>query len=226
MILVVIGESLSSNSKKIYNIHFADHRLGTFLGVKKSVSVRGEVRILEEGYLTYIAEIDIGNLRTIMHEYGEDVWNFAYFLTKRRDLADDISQDVFLKVYTHFRSFRGEATLKTWLLKITRNTALSYLKRSFFRKTILMEYVPVMGNHPSAEEVFFRERVSDDIWVEIMKLPVKYREVLVLSTCYQLSLDEIGSTLGIPLGTVKSRLHRAKQKFADLMARREANERL
>ncbi len=177
---------------------------------------------MEEDYLKYISEIDVSHLRAIMHEYGEDVWNFAYFLTKRRDLADDISQDVFLKAFTNFRSFRGEATVKTWLLKITRNTAFSYLKRSYFRKTILMEYVPIMGTHPSAEETFFRERISDEIWANVMKLPAKYREILVLSTYYQLSLNEVGSTLGLSVGTVKSRLHRAKQKFADIMGRRES----
>ncbi|SIR50333.1 RNA polymerase sigma-70 factor, ECF subfamily [Paenibacillus sp. RU4T] len=181
---------------------------------------------MEEEYLRYITEIEVHDLRRIMEEYGEDVWKFAYFLTKRKELADDISQDVFLKVYINIRSFRGESTLKTWLLKITRNTALSYLKRSFFRKSILMEYVPIKGTHPSAEETFFKERISDEIWDVVLKLPAKYREVLILGTYYQLSLNEIGSTLGISIGTVKSRLHRAKQKFATLMERRGENESL
>ncbi len=180
-----------------------------------------EVRNLEEEYLKYISEMDVHDLRRIMLEYGDDVWNFAYFLTKRTEQDDVISQDVFLKVYTHIRSFRGESTLKTWLLKITRNTALSYLKRSFIRKSILMEYVPIMGAHPSAEEVFFQDQISDAIWARMLQLPAKYREILVLSAYYQLSLIEIGSTLGISIGTVKSRLHRAKQKFTKLMERRE-----
>lgn len=105
------------------------------------------------------AELSISDIRELMESYGEDIWNYAYVITKNTHTADDVAQDVFIKAYQHAASFRGEASMKTWLLKITRNTALSYLKRAFFRRVLLGERSPGDGlegmtgkpSSPSAE---------------------------------------------------------------------------
>jgi RNA polymerase sigma-70 factor (ECF subfamily) len=99
-----------------------------------------------------------------MEQYGEDVWNYAYFLTRKHDIADDISQDVFFKAY-------------------------------------------------------LQKRYSDDLWEIVMQLPIKYRETLLLNAHYQLSLEEISQALNISIGTVKSRLHRARSRLAELIGR-------
>lgn len=70
-------------------------------------------------------------LREMMETYGRDVWNYAYFLTGSREQANDISQEVFLKAHRNIAKYRGSATLKTWLLTITRNTAFSWRRNSF-----------------------------------------------------------------------------------------------
>ncbi len=56
----------------------------------------------------------------LMHEYGQEVWNYAYSIVKNQSMAEDIAQDVFLQVFRHVVSFRNESSMKTWLLKITR----------------------------------------------------------------------------------------------------------
>lgn len=71
----------------------------------------------------YTSEI---SLREMMEEYGSDVWNYAFFLTRNREQANDISQEVFLKAYKNVGKYRGQASKKTWLLTITRNTAFSW----------------------------------------------------------------------------------------------------
>jgi RNA polymerase sigma-70 factor (ECF subfamily) len=78
---------------------------------------------LEPHYLKYLAKTQDKDyiLQDLMENYGNDVWNFAYFLTRSSDAADDLSQDVFLAVYDRVYSFRGECTLKSWILTITRN---------------------------------------------------------------------------------------------------------
>ncbi|MGG1880230.1 sigma-70 family RNA polymerase sigma factor [Paenibacillus cisolokensis] len=73
-----------------------------------------------------------------MEAYGEDVWNYAYAITRNTHTADDVAQDGFIKAYQRYVSFRGEASVKTWLLTITRNTAFSYLKRAFLRRVVLI----------------------------------------------------------------------------------------
>jgi RNA polymerase sigma-70 factor (ECF subfamily) len=172
---------------------------------------------MEYDYLKYVSSIDIPNLSEIMLEYGEDVWNYAYFITKKHDVADDISQDVFFKAYRSISSFRGDASLKTWLLKITRNTAFSYLNLAFIRRVTLVGLIITQNTVPSAEKQFFEQNVSNEVWQIVMKLPAKHREVLILSTHFQLTMDEIAKMIGVNAGTVKSRLHRAKLKAYQLL---------
>ncbi|MEK6991294.1 RNA polymerase sigma factor [Paenibacillus sp. FSL K6-1566] len=169
------------------------------------------------------AELNISDIRGLMESYGEDVWNYAYVITKNTHTADDVAQDVFIKAYQHAASFRGEASMKTWLLKITRNTALSYLKRAFFRRVVLLgERSPEDGlgrmtrdsSSPSAEEEYMDREMADELWKQVIKLPGKYRDPLVLSVHYQLSMEEISVITGLAPGTVKSRIFRAKKKIA------------
>ncbi len=63
-------------------------------------------------------------LREMMDTYGSDVWNYAYFLTRSREQANDISQEVFMKAYRNIGKYRGQSSLKTWLLTITRKYGL------------------------------------------------------------------------------------------------------
>ncbi|MFC0216692.1 RNA polymerase sigma factor [Paenibacillus chartarius] len=88
---------------------------------------------------------DPGTVLThLMQTYGKDVWNYAVVITGNSDAADEISQDVFLKVYLKMDSFEGRSSVKTWLLAITRNTALKHRKslwlRNMFRVLFPREY--------------------------------------------------------------------------------------
>lgn len=95
---------------------------------------------MSEEHLEYVDVIETFDIRDLMVRYGEDVRNYAYFLTRRHDWADDIAQEVFVKAYRNIGSFRGESSIKTWLLRIARNTAYSYRKLAFFRRTVGLEY--------------------------------------------------------------------------------------
>ncbi|PIH56338.1 RNA polymerase subunit sigma-70 [Paenibacillus sp. LK1] len=163
----------------------------------------------------------------MMDEYGNDVWNYAYFLTKSTEQADELSQEVFIRAYSGIAHFRGECSLKTWLLTITRNTTFTYRKSRFFRSSLWGETLPIhteqmnasMGEmkpekwvHPSAEaEAISREHVHE-IWDIIMALPDKFRELLLLHMKYELTTSEIAEMLCISAGTAKSRLSRARAK--------------
>ncbi|MDR9748614.1 RNA polymerase sigma factor [Paenibacillus taichungensis] len=178
-------------------------------------------------YLAHAQTIDNYTLSCMMDEYGNDVWNYAYFLTKSTEQADELSQEVFIRAYSGIAHFRGECSLKTWLLTITRNTTFTYRKSRFFRSSLWGETLPIhteqmnasMGEmkpekfvHPSAEaEAISREHVHE-IWDIIMALPDKFRELLLLHLKYELTTSEIAEMLGISAGTVKSRLSRARAK--------------
>lgn len=158
----------------------------------------------------------------LMTDYGNDIWNYAFFLTRRSDAADDISQEVFLSAYKQLYSYKGECSVKTWLLTITRNKSINFLRSAFVRKVTLWEQVMTKNvNSPSAEDILFARNESRDIWLTVMKLSKKYREVIILVYHYELSIKDIKDLLQISEGTVKSRLFRAKQKLSSLMKSNE-----
>ncbi|QHW35092.1 sigma-70 family RNA polymerase sigma factor [Paenibacillus rhizovicinus] len=158
--------------------------------------------------------MDTSILEELMQRYGQDVWSFAYSLTRSRMMADDVAQDVFLQAYLHVASFRGESSAKTWLLKITRNISLNYRKSAFVRKVLLIDAVIPKQQEHSAEQSFLEREASNEVWRQVLRLSNKYREVLVLHAKYQLSLPEIADVLKIPQGTVKSRLFGARKKLS------------
>lgn len=158
-------------------------------------------------------------LDELMTEYGRDVWNFAYSMVRKREVADDIAQDVFLKAYRHLFTFRSESSVKTWLLAITRNTVLDYRRSAYFRRITLVDYVLEDTRLPSAEEAAIGEETVSELWDMVLSLPSKYKEVIILFAHHQLSVKEIAGVLGVSEGTVKSRLHHARRKLAKLKER-------
>jgi len=150
-------------------------------------------------------------LEELMEAYGDDVWNFALFLTGRPELADDIAQDVFVKAFEKLYTYRGDASVKTWLLAIARNKARDALRSSWLRRVTLMPVWRIgAAAQPSAEREALDKLVTDKLWLEVMALPRKLRETLLLSAHHGLPMKEIAALLGVSEGTVKSRLHRAR----------------
>ncbi|SEU18710.1 RNA polymerase sigma-70 factor, ECF subfamily [Paenibacillus sp. NFR01] len=185
-----------------------------------------EVKSLELEDLKQAHSMDEAQLRRIMELYGNEVWNYIYYLTGNGETADDLAQEVFIKCYYRIGTYRGMSTFKAWLLTIARNTVFSYRKSRFFRLGLWggteslhhagdgSQEQPLMsvGTAPSAEMEYLGNRQIEEIWDTIMKLPLKLREVLVLDLKAELSVNEIAELTRLPAGTVKSRLHRARRK--------------
>jgi RNA polymerase sigma-70 factor (ECF subfamily) len=171
---------------------------------------------LEEEFLKYVSNIDESTFEQLVMTYWKDVWKYAFFMTKKYHMADDIAQEVFIKAFRNLSSFRGETDVKFWLLKITRNQALNEMRNSFFRRVTLVEYISNTGSATSAEGSFLQWESVNDIWNLVFKLPNKYREVLILEAHFDLSVVEIARTLGISEGAVKSRIHRARAKMNNI----------
>lgn len=172
---------------------------------------------MEDHYLINVNNIDPPLIDELVVKYWKDIWNFAFILTNKHDVADDITQDTFVNAFLSLNSFRGGSTVKTWLLQICRNQAINYKRSAFFRRMIPVYVVKTSDKSASAESVFFAGALVDDIWQHLLSLPCKYREVLVLVTRYGFSIAEVADFLSIPEGTVKSRLHRARDKMRHKM---------
>jgi RNA polymerase sigma-70 factor (ECF subfamily) len=168
-------------------------------------------------YLRFMASAEAADqkaiLRDLMQAYGDDVWNYSFSLCKKAEVAQDVTQEVFLKVFRKLGTFRGESSVKTWILTITRNTAADYRKAALLHRMKLASWVGKSEwIERSAESAAMENIEVGEIWRKVLRLPAKYREVLVLSAHHQLSMSEIAGILGINPGTVKSRLHQARVK--------------
>jgi RNA polymerase sigma-70 factor, ECF subfamily len=172
---------------------------------------------VESEQLRYLAQMDVYSLDEIMKQYGRDVWNYAFILTKNTTMAEDITQDVFLQAYRNISTFRGEATLKTWLLRITHNISFNYRNTAFFRKVSLIGLIFPTQAACSTEDIVLEREFSSEVWQTVLNLPAKFREVLVLEAKYGLTLSEIADLLQISNGAVRSRLSRARAKMFDLI---------
>lgn len=185
---------------------------GTFRGLHCLIG-KGGIKLRLE-YLKHLSRMDDAEaiLTDLMNAYGKDVWSYIYVMTRNKDAADDLLQEVFLKVYQHMHTFRGESSVRTWLLSIARHAALNYLKSAFFRKVILVDRIFPREAASSAEQEMITRLKANEIWSIVLNLPVKYREVILLEAHYAYTEKEMSELLGISRGTVKSRLHRARVK--------------
>nr|WP_256711076.1 RNA polymerase sigma factor [Paenibacillus sp. FSL A5-0031] len=171
------------------------------------------MRRLTEEYLKHLSQIETYEIEPLIRKYWKDVWNYSFVLTQKHDMADDITQETFIRAFRSLYSFRGESTVKTWLLKIARNITINYRHSAFFRKIVLMDQIKNNQSTPSAESIYFDDQFVDRIWELVLRLPKKQREVILLNAHYQMTLEDMANVLGLPEGTVKSRLHRARLKL-------------
>jgi len=170
---------------------------------------------VEEDYLINASQLDSAETELLIQRYWHDVWQYAFFLTRREHLADDIAQDTFIQAIRAINHFRGHSKLRTWLLTIARNTSYNYMKSAFLKKVVLIGFWKDTRNAASAEAAYFSAAAVEDIWKTVLELPRIYREVLILDVHYGLSHAEIADLLGIRTGTVKSRLNRARIKLGN-----------
>lgn len=161
------------------------------------------------------------DIETIMRQYGNDVLRTAYMYVRDYHTAEDIFQDVFLKVNQKLGTFRGESSIKTWIIRITVNTCKDYLKSAYHRKVVpILEFrEDAIISKDEYDEVEKRDQ-HQLIRESIMNMPDKYKDVLVCVYYHEMSIVEAAKTLNIAVGTAKSRLSRGKDSLRKSLERR------
>jgi RNA polymerase sigma-70 factor (ECF subfamily) len=166
----------------------------------------------------------------IYHDYAPRVYHMARRMVRSDDDAEDVTQDVLLKVVRHLPTFRGESALPTWLHRVTLNTAISHRRKWAVRqeRRVRDPFDRVLADAPapkpgwdgaSAPEVpLLRRETRGLIERAIAGLPPIYRTVFVLSDVEGLPNAVIAKQLGLSLSAIKSRLHRARQLLRDALA--------
>lgn len=162
-------------------------------------------------------ELEAGRHReafeTLLERYQHKVFRLAWSILGDRNAAEDAAQEVFLQVWKALPDFRGEASLSTWIYVITRNRCLTR------RKQIRAVAAAVPESRPSYRPV--RSGALDPAAL-LAQLPPPYRQAVQLFYMEEKSYEEVSAMLGLPMGTVKTYLHRARKQMAESLRREVA----
>jgi RNA polymerase sigma-70 factor (ECF subfamily) len=159
----------------------------------------------------------------VMREYGTRILRLVCFFIKDRSLAEDITQEIFVKVYRHLGEFRGESSIHTWVYRIAVNECKGYLRSWSFRNILLKPFADRKDDQTVEGEVL-KTIERDSIARQVMKLSPAYRQVIVLHYYAELTTAEIAQVLGTSEGAVRTKLHRARQQLRGLMVGEEGLE--
>jgi RNA polymerase sigma-70 factor (ECF subfamily) len=159
----------------------------------------------------------------VVREHGDRVYRLAYRLTGNPHDAEDLTQETFIRVFRSLASYKP-GTFEGWLHRITTNLFLDMVRR---RARLRMETLPddsdrIPGQGPEPEVVFSETHLDPMLQAALDELAPEFRAAVVLCDVEGLSYEEIGATLGVKLGTVRSRIHRGRAALRGALERRRA----
>ncbi|WP_430787004.1 sigma-70 family RNA polymerase sigma factor [Virgibacillus flavescens] len=149
----------------------------------------------------------------MMHKYGQEILQLVYSYVKNKEVAEDLTQDIFVKCYRSLDSFKGKSTLRTWLWRIAINQSKDYLKSWYNKNVSLTENESEFTGYQngSVEKTVIQNDEDQMLASVVMNLPIKYREVIYLYYFEELAIKEIAVVIEMKENTVKTRLKRAKE---------------
>ncbi|REE67592.1 RNA polymerase sigma-70 factor (ECF subfamily) [Paenibacillus taihuensis] len=153
-------------------------------------------------------------LEQLMDAFGSIVIRTAYFYTGDAHLAEDISQEVFLRVYRKWTTFRGDSAVKTWMTTITVNVCRDKIGVRMFTEQPTEPSKLELGRTISVEEEALERLAKSEVLQHVLRLPLLYQEALYLYYYADLGIREISEATNTPEGTVRGRLHRAREMLA------------
>ncbi len=164
----------------------------------------------------------------LITRYQRYVFNLIYQHLGNSADIEDIAQEVFIRIFRFIKKYRGEASFESWVYKIVLNYCRSYARRRSMLNRIFFvpvereedeKSVDIIGDQPQPDAnpmmLVENRRIADDILGELRRLPPIYKDILIMREVNELSYEEIAEILGISIGTVKSRISRARSIIRD-----------
>jgi len=159
----------------------------------------------------------------IIFKYQDKLYNLCRHMLGNAHDAEDAAQDVFLKAYQNLNRFKPEASLLTWLYRIAINTCIDYRRKPFFESLFKNSkegdvfVIDQPSDSPSPEKLYESKEIGNAIQFALGRLSEKLRTVIVLKEIEGLSYEEISEVLDVSIGTVKSRISRAREELKELL---------
>jgi RNA polymerase sigma-70 factor, ECF subfamily len=159
----------------------------------------------------------------LVERYQKGLVNYIFHMVRHYEEALELTQEVFLKVYTSLDKFDRQYKFSTWLYKIASNHTIDHLRRQKMDCTSIEAAqededrpdLPLESSEQSPHEALHMKAILDKTWEAIQRLPESYRELIVLRHFNFRSYEEMAKITGLPVGTVKNRIFRARQVLMD-----------
>jgi RNA polymerase sigma-70 factor (ECF subfamily) len=199
-------------------------------GSVSSAAVREQLRLLED---SAVVSAFLGGeekaFEELVDRYQTRLLNFIYRTTGDRERAEDLVQEVFVRVYRHIHRFDRSKKFSTWIYTIASNLAKNELRNRSRNPLVLFQTIkrnwqdedrPLQFEDPASrpDDLFRRRHLRELVEASVQKLPAHHRQVFVLRELEGKSYEEIAEITSCNLGTVKSRLNRARNAFATIIA--------
>lgn len=162
-------------------------------------------------YIRKFLSGDAEGFAMLVRKYQDRVLNIIYSLIGQDRESEDIAQEAFLKVYHNLGSFRQQSQFSTWLYRIVVNTAYDFLRK---RKNFVSNEVAIeksVSSYDSPAQALLRKEKNAILEKALVKVPLQYRAALILKDIEGLSYGQISEVLGCNIGTVESKIYRARQ---------------
>jgi RNA polymerase sigma-70 factor (ECF subfamily) len=152
-------------------------------------------------------------LDEMMSLYGQDILQLVYSYVKDAVVAEDLTQEIFIKCYKALPTYNQQSNIRTWLWRIAINHCKDYRKSWYFRKVSTAEEEQDWTSTDNVEEEVIQQDEDRQLAVAVMELPIQYRELIYLHYFQEMKLKEISEITGVKLGTVKTRMRQAKRRL-------------
>lgn len=163
----------------------------------------------------------------LVHRYQRQITSYIFRMLNNYDASLDVTQEVFIKVYNSLNKYSSDYKFSTWLYRIAHNAAIDYMRRnSVYQQSLDVEtkdgtyQLQIESGQPNPEQERERSEWRTEIESVVKCLPSVYRELILLRHAQDLSYDEIAEVTGLPLGTVKNRLFRAREMMREIFIER------
>lgn len=169
---------------------------------------------------------------TVVNSYAKRIYNLTYRYTGRRDEAEDLTQEIFIRVYQNLKSFRSDSgSFQGWIMKVGRNLIIDQYRRTRrFQQTAGTEEMESMNlkdeKVPNPQRGVEQTEATTFLREGLQALSPELKEAIILRDLEGLAYQEIAEFLGIPEGTVKSRINRGRLELAKLLTKRRTQARM
>lgn len=167
---------------------------------------------MEEDLISGLKNMDEKAFYELLNQYGNRILKLCYLKLGSLSEAEDVTQEVFIKIFRYVKDFNGRSSLYTWIYRIAANSCSNH-KRSIKPLENLEKYENIIAVNASVEEEILKRGNNRYIWNEVMKLDDNYREVIYLYYYEEKPIKEISDILNCSKNTVKTRLKRARERL-------------